>query len=162
MFERDSSFCFFSIALQASKRGYGWFGFGRSREDLMWSVNVLRARSFWAGFYVEIFGRLLWQDAPAWHGQCDRSLDSCLSWNPFIHGNVSLRQARPKTQTNFEEEERNPREEVLELWRLQKTPDAAGAWAELMLWVFITESWCWKSATDVQTTGIETFVYFPT
>ena len=28
-------------------------------QDLMWMVNVLRARSFWAGFHVEICGRLL-------------------------------------------------------------------------------------------------------
>ena len=35
----------------------------------MWKVSVLRARSFWAGFHVEISVRLLSQDAPAWDGQ---------------------------------------------------------------------------------------------
>ena len=67
--ERDSSFWFIFLFASKHQRGSGWFGFRRSREDLEWLVNVLRARSFWAGFHVEICGRLLWQDAPAWNGE---------------------------------------------------------------------------------------------
>ena len=83
VFQRDSLFriCSFSIAFQGSKRvmdSYSWLGFRRSREDLYWSINVLHARSFWAGFDVEIgdCNRM-----PL--GQC-RFLDSCLSWNPHM------------------------------------------------------------------------------
>ena len=43
----------------------------------MWKVSVLRARSFWAGFHVEISGRLLSQDSPAWDGQ-GMSVIDCL------------------------------------------------------------------------------------
>ena len=69
------------------KKGSGWFGFRRSREDLEWLVNVLRARSFWAGFHVEISGSCydrMPQPEMVRECHCDRFLDSCLSLNLLV------------------------------------------------------------------------------